>query len=166
MMEGTRQHDISMSLSMAEFVYSVFQQASADPDPTPAPELDPVIEPTWAQGSLATTDSLDLVFPFDEVILEALTGSERPWDDLHHRSYFLTELRRIEAEEFVLTMTGDRSCPINPLATHTIYVEVNMETIAKTIPIDISITPYIMENVFIGVNCSPEEFQIYTIFFK
>jgi hypothetical protein len=100
------------------------------------------------------------------VILEALTGPDRPWDDLHHRSYFLPELGRIEAGEFVLTMTGDRSCPINPLATHTVYAEGNMETIAKMIPIDISRTPGIMENVFIGADCSPEEIQIYTDLFK
>jgi hypothetical protein len=149
-----------------EVAYSIVQQASVDPDLTPAPELDPVLEPAWAQGSLATTDSLDLVFPSDEAILEALTGPDRPWDDLHHRSYFLPELGRIEAGEFVLTMTGDRSCPINPLATHTVYAEGNMETITKMIPIDISRTPGIMENVFIGADCSPEEIQIYTDLFK
>jgi hypothetical protein len=43
--------------------------------------------------------------------------SDRPWDDLHHRSYFLLELRRIEVGEFTLTMTGDKACPINTLAT-------------------------------------------------
>jgi hypothetical protein len=166
MMEGTGHHGMSMPLSMTEVAYSIVQQASIDPDLTPAQELDPVLEPAWAQGSLATTDSLDLVFPSDEVILEALTGPDRPWDDLHHRSYFLPELGRIEAGEFVLTMTGDRSCPINPLATHTVYAKGNMETIAKMIPIDISRTPGIMENVFIGADCSPEEIQIYTDLFK
>jgi hypothetical protein len=35
-------------------------------------------------------------------------------------------------------MTGDQSCPINLLATHEIYAEGNMETIAETIPINIS----------------------------
>jgi hypothetical protein len=49
----------------------------------------------------------------------------------------------------VFTMTGDRSCPINPLAMHAVYAEGNMETIAKMIPIDISRTPRVMENVFI-----------------
>jgi hypothetical protein len=111
---------MAMPLSAAEVAYNIVQQASTDPDPTPAQELDPVLEPIWAQGSLATTDPLDLVFPSDEVILEALTGPDRPWDDLHHRSYFLPELRRIEAGEFVLTVNGDRSCPINPLATHSL----------------------------------------------
>jgi hypothetical protein len=87
-----------------------------------------------------------------------MTGPDRPWDDLHHRSYFLPELRRIEAGEYTLTMTGDRSFSINPLATHAVYTEGNMETIAKTMPIDISRTPSVMENVFVGAECSPKAF--------
>jgi hypothetical protein len=35
-------------------------------------------------------------------------------------------------------MKGDRSCPINPLATHKVYAEGNMTTIVETIPINIS----------------------------
>jgi hypothetical protein len=104
--------------------------------------------------------------PSDEAIIEAMTSPDRPWDDLHHRSYFLPELRRIEAGEFTLTMTGDRSCPINPLATHVVYVEGNMETIIEMISIDISRTPGIMENVLVGADCSPEEIRIYMDLFK
>jgi hypothetical protein len=166
MMEGTGHHGMSMPLSMTEVAYSLVQQASTDPDPTPTQELDLILEPIWAQGSLVDTDSLDLVFPSDEAIMEAMTSLDKPWDDLHHRSYFLPELSRIEAGEFTLTMTGDRSCPINPLATHVVYAEGNMETITETIPINISRTPGIMENVFIGADCSPEEIQIYTDLFK
>jgi hypothetical protein len=109
---------------------------------------------------------LDLVFPSDEAVIEAMTSLDKPWDDLHHRSYFLPELSRIEAREFTLTMTGDRSCPINPLATHEVYDEGNMETIAKTILINISRTLGIMENVFIRDGYSPREIQIYTDLFK
>jgi hypothetical protein len=133
-------------------VYSIVQQASVDPDPTPAQELDPILETTWAQGSLANTDSLDLVFPLDEVIIESMTSPDRPLDDLHHRYYFLIELRRIEAGEFTLTMTRDRSCPINPLATHVVYAEGNMENIVEMIPIDISRAPSVMDNVFNGAD--------------
>jgi hypothetical protein len=104
--------------------------------------------------------------PSVEVILEALTGPKKPWDDLHHRSYVLPELRRIETDRFVLTMSGDRSCPINPLATHAIYAEANMVSIAEKIPIDISKTLGIMENVFFRADCSPEEIQIYMELFK
>jgi hypothetical protein len=63
-------------------------------------------------------------------------------------------------------MNGDRSCLINPLATHEVYAEGNMETITETIPINISRTPSIVENVFVGADYSPGEIQIYTDLFK
>jgi hypothetical protein len=63
-------------------------------------------------------------------------------------------------------MTRYRSCPINPLATHEVYAEGNMETIAETILINISRTPGVVESVFTGVDCSPGEIQIYTDLFK
>jgi hypothetical protein len=68
--------------------------------------------------------------------------------------------------EFVLTVNGDSACPINPLATHKVYVEGNMASITTKIPIDISKTPGIVENVFIGVDFSLEEIQTYTELFK
>jgi hypothetical protein len=86
-----------------------------------------------------------------------MTSPDKPWDDLHHTSYFLPEVRIIEVGEFTLTMTGDRSCFINPLSTHIVYAEGNMETITKMIPIDIRRTPSVLENVFIGKECSPKE---------
>jgi hypothetical protein len=107
-----------------------------------------------------------LVFPSDEEILEALNGPDRPWDDLHHIYYFLLELRRINTGEFVLTMTGDRSCPINPLETQTFYTEGNMASITEMIHIDISRTPGVVENVFIKEDYSPEEIQTYMDLFK
>jgi hypothetical protein len=165
-MEGTGNPGMDIPLSVTKVAYSIVQQASSDLDPTPTQELDPVLEPIWAQGSLTNTNYLDLVFPSDEAIIEALTGLDRPLDDLHHRSYFLHELRRIEAGEFVLTMTRDRSCPVNPLATHAFNVEGNMETITETIPIDISKTPGVVDNVFVRADFSREEIQIYTDLFK
>jgi hypothetical protein len=108
-MEGTGHHGMFMPLSVVEAVYSLVQQASVDTDPTPAQELDPIPYTIWAQGSLADTNSLDLVFPLEKAVIEAMNSPNKPWDDLHHRSYFLPELRRIKAGEFTLTMTGDRS---------------------------------------------------------
>jgi hypothetical protein len=95
-----------------------------------------------------------------------MTSPDKPWEDLHHKSYFLLDLIRIGAGEFTVTMMGYRSCPINPLATHEVYAEGNMETIAETLPINISQNPGVMENVFVGVDCSPEEIQIYKDIFK
>jgi hypothetical protein len=63
-------------------------------------------------------------------------------------------------------MTGDQPCPINLLATQKIYANGNMATIAETIPINISQNPGVVENVFVGADCSPEEIQIYMDVFK
>jgi hypothetical protein len=156
-MDATGNASMSTPLSAAKVAYSLVQQASATPDPIPAQELDPLLEPIWAQDSLANTDSLDLVLPSDEAIIEAMNGPDKLWDDLHHRSYFLPELHQIEAGEFTITMMGDQPCPINLLATQDIYGEGNMVTIAATIPINISRTPGVVENVFVGADCSPEE---------
>jgi hypothetical protein len=166
MMEGIGHPGMSIALSTVEVAYSLVQQASADTDPNPTQELDPILEPIWAQVSLANTDSLGLVFPSDEEIIKSMTSPDKPWDDIHHRSYFLPELSRIEAGEFTLTMTGDGSCPINPLATHEVYAEGNMETIVETIPINISRIPGIVENVFVGADYSLGEIQIYIDLFK
>jgi hypothetical protein len=54
-------------------------------------------------------------------------------------------------------MTGDRSCHTNPLATHKIYAKGNMETIVEMIPINISRTPGVIDNVFVRAYSSPEE---------
>jgi hypothetical protein len=116
-MDETGHAGMSMPLSAAEVVYSLVQKNSATPDPTPAQELDPFLEPIWAQGSLAITNSLDLVLPFEEAVIESMTSLDKPWEDLRHRSYFLPDLSRIEAREFTITMTGDQPCPINLLAT-------------------------------------------------
>jgi hypothetical protein len=91
-MDETGHSSMSMPSSVAEVAYSLVQQASANPDPTPAQELDPLLEPIWAQGSLANVDSLELVLPFDKAVIEAMTSLDKPWEDLHHRSYFLPKL--------------------------------------------------------------------------
>jgi hypothetical protein len=91
-MDETGHSGISMPLSTIEVAYSFMQQASANPDLTPTQELDPLLEPIWAQGSLANVDSLDLVLPSDKVVIKAMTSPYKPWEYLHHRSYFLLEL--------------------------------------------------------------------------
>ena len=59
-------------------MYSLVQQASATPDPIPTQELDPLLEPIWAQDSLVNTDSLELVLPSDKAIIKAMTGPDKP----------------------------------------------------------------------------------------
>jgi hypothetical protein len=109
---------------------------------------------------------LELVFPFDEAIFKEMTGPDRSWDDIHHISYFLPDLKKIEVGEFITTVNGYPPCPVNPLSMHVIYDEGNMECIAETIPIDIYRTLDIVENIFNGADCSLEDIHIYTKLFK
>ena len=46
------------------------------------------------------------------------------------------------------------------------FAEGNMENISTTIPINISVNPDVVENIYIGANFSPEEIAIYTALFK
>ena len=87
-------------------------------------------------------------------------------EHLHHRSYFLPELSRIENQEFHVRLTDDVDTPVNPLPREGMFVEGNMENIYATIPINIFVNPDIVENIHIGANCSPEETAIYTALFK
>ena len=55
---------------------------------------------------------------------------------------------------------------LNPLAPTQVYAEGNMAVISPTIPMNISRDPNVIENVFIGAECSPEEIRLYTDLFK
>jgi hypothetical protein len=65
-----------------------------------------------------------------------------------------------------MTMNENATCLVNPISMHKIYGEGNMVNIDEMIPIDISKTHGVIENVFIGVYCSCEEIHIYTELFK
>jgi hypothetical protein len=95
-----------------------------------------------------------------------MNGSDKPWDDMHHRSYFLPKLARIEQYDFRSTLSEIISHVVVPLDTHGIYAKENMASISPTITIDISHIPSKVENVYIGTGCSPEEILIYTEIFK
>ena len=53
-----------------------------------------------------------------------------------------------------------------PVQTHNMLSEGNLTNISKTIPINISINPDIVENINIGSNCSLEEITQYIALFK
>jgi hypothetical protein len=55
---------------------------------------------------------------------------------------------------------------MNPLAKHGVYGEGNMENISKTISIDISRNPGIINSMFISVDCSKKEIFTNNALFK
>jgi hypothetical protein len=57
-MEGIGNFDMAIPLSTTKVVYSIVQQASANPDMNSSHELDPVLESILDQGSLDTTNYL------------------------------------------------------------------------------------------------------------
>jgi hypothetical protein len=89
--EGHTHVGMAMPLSAAEVLIKLYNKLLQTSDQTPSlmEEDDLFPEPIWAQNSSNSQDCLDTIFPLDEAIIEAMTGDERPWEDMHHRSYFL-----------------------------------------------------------------------------
>ena len=104
--------------------------------------------------------------PSDEAILEAMCARDKICEDLHHRSYFLLELSKIENQEFHVRLSDDVDTPVNPLPREGVFAKGNMANISATIPINISVKLDVVENIYIGASCSPEEIAIYTALFK
>jgi hypothetical protein len=123
--EGQSHAGMAMPLSAVEIVYQVVLDSSVDLDPitSPTDEEDPVLKPVWATSLSCSHDCLDETFPLDEAIIEAMNGSDKPWDDMHHRSYFLPELARIEQDDFRSTLSEIVGHIVVPLDTHDIYVK-------------------------------------------
>jgi hypothetical protein len=139
-----------------EIAYQVVLYSSTDPDPVTLPtnEEDPILRPMWHTSLSCSHVFLDEALASDEAIIKAMNGSNKPWDDIHHRSYFLPELERIEQDDFQSTLSEIVSHAVVPLDMHNIYAEGNMASISPTITIDISRTHGKVENLNINANCS------------
>ena len=129
-------------------------------------EEDPYVLLKLVVQSSHTHKCFDSVFPSDEAIIEAMSRVEPPWEELHHRSYFLPELERLEREDFREVLSERIGSPMVPLSLLGSMADESMENISPTIPINISRDPGRIENVYIGVECSHAEIQEYTKLFK
>ena len=75
-----------------EVAYKAIINTTVDPvsvPPTVLEELEESYLPTWAENSLYTDIFLDMVLPSDEAILEAMSGWDKIYKDIHDKSYFL-----------------------------------------------------------------------------
>ena len=122
--------------------------------------------PAWVVQSSHVHDCLDSFFPSDEAIIEAMLGVEPPWEELHHRLYFLPELDHLERENFRVVLSQRVGSPMVPLSSPSLMADGNMANISTTIPINISRNPSTIENVYIGAECSHAEILEYTELFK
>jgi hypothetical protein len=159
---------MAMPLSTTKIVYQDLLDSFVDPDhvTSSTDEEDLILRPMCTTSLSCSHDFLDEKFPSDEAIIEAMNGSKKYWDDMHHRSYFLPKLERIEQDEFRSNLSEIVGHAIVPLDMHKIYAKGNMVSISSTVMIDIYRTPGKIENIHIGADCSLEEIMIYTELFK
>ena len=118
-------------------------------------ELDQYSLPKWAEIPSSP------LHDFLSDILKAMMMSERPWEDHHHRSSILPTFFE---EDVPLTMKAslngkDKSHSLT--TSYGVSLEGNMSNISKTITIDISVKPGVVETIMIGAKCSPEEITLY-----
>lgn len=71
-------------------------------------------------------------------------GVDRPWEDLHHRLYFLPPLREVESSLSNLS-TDEVYIVSNPLAPTQFFTEGNMLVISQTIHVKISRNPNVIK---------------------
>ena len=95
-----------------------------------------------------------------------MSGVEPPWEELHHRSYFLPPLDRLEHEDYREILSQRVGSPMIPLSSPGQMADGNMVNISSTISINISRNPGTIENVYIGADCSQAEILEYTELFK
>ena len=111
--------ETSASLPAAMIAYQDNLQSVAEPHSSSSwmEEEDPYVLPAWAVQSSHAHDYLDMIFPLDEVIIEAMSRFEPPWEELHHRSYFLPDLDHLEHEDYREILSQRVGIPMIPLSS-------------------------------------------------
>ena len=107
----------NVSFPATMIAYQDNLECVAEPSPCSSrtEEEDPYVLLAWAVQYSHAHDYLDSAFPLDEVIIEAMSRVETPWEELHHRSYFLPELESLEHEDFREVLSERVSSPMVPL---------------------------------------------------
>ena len=96
---GVYRHYTNHYPNLPNYRVALYENPDLETAPPTSEEILPPVSPPFEEintiymiSSAPTPLSTDLTtetFRTDEEILEALTALEYPWDDMHHRSYFL-----------------------------------------------------------------------------
>ena len=81
---GPIKTDVSFPTTMVAYQANIVQVVEPSPSSSGIEEEDPYVLPAWVVESCHAHDFLDDVFPSDEAIIEAMSGVEPPWEELHH----------------------------------------------------------------------------------
>ena len=98
--------------------------------------------------------------------MEVMSLDEIPWKYHHHRSSFLPHFHMVEHKFAIVVSSDIVTDPQSLMLTCDVEFEGNLCNITKTISVDISVKPGILENIQIGQNSSPSKLQSYTALFK
>ena len=52
-----------------------------------------------------------------------MSGVEQPWEELHHRSYFLPDLERMECDDYISILSEKFGRPMAPLGAPSKFSE-------------------------------------------
>ena len=163
---GPIEMDVSFPTIMIAYQANIDYVVEPSPSSLWMEEEDSYVLSAWAVESSHAHDCLDNVFPSNEAIIEAMSGVEPPWEELHHRSYFLPKLDCMERNDFREILSEKIGSPVVSLSSPGQLANGNMVNLSPSIPINISCDPGKVENVYIGARCSPDEIEEYTEIFK
>ncbi|MCY0536181.1 hypothetical protein, partial [Klebsiella pneumoniae] len=88
-----------------------------DPTAFSQEDLDGDVASAWTVDSTSLMDCVDIVLPSEE----AMIGIDKPWDDFHHRSYFVPDVHEVESSLSSPSLTGDVHILLNPLAPAQVF---------------------------------------------
>ena len=119
----------------------------------------------------SATDLTTHTFYSDEEILEALTAPDYPWDDMHHRSYFLPdEPPSTIAPQFAVESKDFLPPKVDwfkdPIPAPDAFEEGNMANISPVIQVDLAATGGTPELIALGESCTEQEVDEYKTLFK
>jgi hypothetical protein len=105
--EGQLDVGMAMPLLETDILYQVVLDSSANPNSVTSPtnKEDLVLRPMWVTSLSCSHDLLYENLPLDKAIIESMNGFDKPWDYMHHCSYFLPELEGIKQDDFRSTLS-------------------------------------------------------------
>jgi len=92
----------------------------------------------WVVHPSSSCDLLDIEFPFDESILEAMTMVDRPLEDMLHQLSFFSKLEQLVVDTKSLVSSRDIERYQCPKLTHDVSVVEKLVNISNNLPHDIS----------------------------
>ena len=111
--------------------------------------------PILSMSSSIESDPLDTELFADETIMEVMCPIEKTWEISHHRSSFIPMIDQLNKIDLELTIDKKFDWFKFHFPAQSIFIEGNLLNISKTVPINISSNPDVIEKIMIGVNCSP-----------